>query len=658
MNVPRSHRICLCFVALGMVCVGCEKATPAAKVKQPVIASVASAESTTPPASVPASVPVKASVDSTKTAVSEVVAGESEPAPVGEKPGDEARLSEELSSVPSIANGLAADSTLSVNEEADPKTVNQDLTVSSNAAYRIWIPTTQGPLLVGLDIRVGHRTLKQAFEEKQKQIVADLTSESSDEIGWDAFLEHMANDVATFGRGAGQVSSNKKDLIKRYDRNTNQLVESDEMQKFIYRDVRFDHELRIVGTDAYRWSNRSQSKLFKAIDTDANGKLDYVEIAQSGSRLTRIVDVNSDGCISLSEAELADPLSENPWGRRRSHRQGDVAMDLSGFVNWSNLSYAMSGMFGPTPFESSGFRSSVDQGPTHSLAGDGKLAGSQGLIERLDENTDQNISSAEAKLLLEMPPAFNIQLQLGGASRSGSSVKIQPRQDLESTVTVQGNQGQSWISNESISVGVITHDVSTRQQTIPQIAFDQLDANKDGGIDETEIPEGAESEFRFDLLDQDKDGKLSYQEINMTPSPPESIWETQVRGRGAEFPSGVFAWLDSDHNMLLSEREIAATNKRLDALLNQLQPDRKMLRPADLPDTVLIQFGRGEPSEDEGRFQLQRGMFAEPSTRPDWAIQMDSNRDGDISQNEFIGTLAQFKTLDQNNDRFIGKDEL
>ena len=42
---------------------------------------------------------------------------------------------------------------------------------------------------------------------------------------------------------------------------------------------------------------------------------------------------------------------------------------------------------------------------------------------------------------------------------------------------------------------------------------------------------------------------------------------------------------------------------------------------------------------------------------PRWFQRMDRNRDGDISEREFLFDAATFKRLDQNQDRLISADE-
>jgi hypothetical protein len=44
-------------------------------------------------------------------------------------------------------------------------------------------------------------------------------------------------------------------------------------------------------------------------------------------------------------------------------------------------------------------------------------------------------------------------------------------------------------------------------------------------------------------------------------------------------------------------------------------------------------------------------------TAPDWFASMDKNRDGDLSRGEFLGTTAQFRQFDENDDELLSVAE-
>ncbi len=135
---------------------------------------------------------------------------------------------------------------------------------------------------------------------------------------------------------------------------------------------------------------------------------------------------------------------------------------------------------------------------------------------------------------------------------------------------------------------------------------------------------------------------------------PDSIWNYQLRSRAAEHPDGVFSWLDLDHDQFLSSREIGLATARLTELLG----DAPQIRPTEIPDTLFVQFGRGEPEQDATQFELRRKQKTSNAGRPAWASRMDSNADGEVSQNEFLGPVEAFEKLDGGSDQYLSAKEI
>ncbi|WP_197456083.1 EF-hand domain-containing protein [Stieleria neptunia] len=518
-----------------------------------------------------------------------------------------------------------------VRESPEVDAVEPESVAPTAAAYRLWLPTSKGPLLVDLDVWVDDQPLRDAFAEKLASVRAALEPADGGAIRWDRLLEHIAGDPATFGQTASRVDAQQQALIKRYDRDKDKSVDEQELVRFLFRDSSVPQEFRLFGTDAFRWSNRSASPLFAAIDRNRNRKLDPDEIESAGESLLRQIDLNSDQCIDFAESTRLRENEGDAWQRNRSNRQGNVAMDLSGFVNWSNLSYTMGGMLKENPVLS----------PSNP-------------VKSVDADQDEWISASEAESILTLDPALALAVRFDSSAPSASTVQTQVHTAVRANVRIEHHPGSCWIAGQSIHVGVVASDMPTAQNRIPRQVFLQLDADKNGGIDENEIPDGAKDQFPLESLDANGDGKLSFQEINQTLGQKQSIWNFQVRGRAAEHPDGVFAWLDRDHDQFLSSREIQSAPARLKALATE----NATLAANDIPDTLMIQFCRGEPDQDDARFGFSRRASLQPDQRPSWAIHMDANRDGDVSENEFLGPIDSFRELDRDGDGFLSAGEV
>lgn len=577
------------------------------------------------------------------TAKPKTVEAERAPAPQPQPTPDEPDITTELASEQQDKEAAGNQPQVEQPENPEPDVANADeIQTESPAAiepaYRLWIPTSKGPLLVGLDLLIDEVPLRESFAEKIdniRRVVVDKAEDAEDadagSVSWDDLLTHVASDAMTFGQTSTQVAGQKKNLIKQYDRNKNDRADDDELLRFLFRDAMFSSEFRLFGTDAFRWSNRSASPLFSAIDRNGDRKLDRQEIESAPQSLLREIDQNADSCISMQESDNLSQRDDNAWRASRSNRHGNVAMDLSGFVNWSNLSYAMGGMIKSNP-----------------------VLAESNPVSLVDANHDESISPDEAEAILTVAPAIRLTIRLNNSAPSAAKVEIASAPPTGLLESHPADSDCGWISDGGLQIGVLAIDTPPAQNRIPIEVFVQLDANKDSAIDESEIPDGAEQQFSLASLDENQDGKLTFTEINQSTKQSESIWNHQVRGRCAEHPDGVFAWLDTDHDQFLSSREIQSAPQRLLPLFDQADS----IESADIPDTVMIQFGRGEPSQDDQRFQFKRRPSTTAEKRPAWAIRMDANRDGDLSQQEFLGPIDVFEKMDRNADQFLSADEI
>ncbi len=500
------------------------------------------------------------------------------------------------------------------------------------APYRLLLPTTAGPLLVDLDIHVDGRPLAEVFDRRIESIAEAARGDAAD-LTWHGLFKYIEANPQPFGRSRIDAQQ-YRNMIQMYDRNRNKQPDAEEIALFLFRDSGFSGPFRMVGTNFFRQMNRSQSPLFKALDQNGNRILepDEIEIAyQSLGQLDR------NGDRRLDAAEVMTPPRGNgsindAWSNRHTSRWGDVAMDLGGFVDWSMVSY------------------SLDEAPRQGVFHAGPNA-----IDGLDRDGDETIDQDESQGILEVPADIRMQIQFDSTRSSEPQIEVVVP-DREEAVVVENTatKDRVRIASERFQLIAMVRDLRRHTDTIPQEAFAAIDANKDGGLDETEIPTGVLREYSFEDLDQDNDGKLTHRELVEGMRAVDPIWTSQVRARGAEAPDAVFTWLDRDDNGLLSTRELLGCQERL----LKLAAPTGSLRATDFPDTYLIQFGRSDPQQQEQLFALATTRVQADRPWPRWAESMDANRDGDISREEFLGQPEQFDPLDQNGDGFLSGFEL
>ncbi|MEM0926481.1 MAG: hypothetical protein AAGJ83_10625 [Planctomycetota bacterium] len=446
------------------------------------------------------------------------------------------------------------------------------------ADHQLWIPTTRGPMLLGLNVRVDGKALSDHFETcvtraLNRFIESQPKSEGAD-FEWEPLIEFVAAHPQVFGQMSVQAVDQKQDIIKRFDRDQDGRVDDPEWRSFLFRDAKSPEPIRVVGTDAFRYINRIESAVFSALDRNGDRKIDHQEARKAMASVLRQLDSNLDGC--LDDAEVLGPgdsREPDPWAARVSKRHGDVAMDLTGFVNWSDVSYTLGGM----------------------LNHDAPLPGFHP-VQMIDEESDGWISSREASSLRELSSPVVIAVDFDSQGQpSLASLGIQVDDSVKHLIRSNGSNA---FDVEGLCVVVDVRDA----------------------------------------------GNL----------PADSIWNAQIRGRIAEHPDALFAWLDSDRDGRLSSREIQAIE---DKILNQMAGE-DALRADDFPDAIVVQLIRGDPSQDEARFRFRATGALRQDNRPSWAKAMDGNEDGDLSPIEFVGPLEIFRELDADGDGFLSGDEV
>lgn len=508
----------------------------------------------------------------------------------------------------------------------DEETMEEVVAEELPPAHRLFLPTTQGLLLVDLDVRIDGKSLAETYEQRVDAIVAEARGES-DRLAWDDLLDLVQGDAERFGRNQSINKNQYKEIIRRYDQNRNRTAEGEEVAKFLFRNSGYAGPLRLVGTDYHRDLNRSESPIFHAIDSSDDGVIDDQELADAAVALLRL-DQNADSRISLDEASIEQSENDPAWNRRRSNRRGEVAMDLEGYVDWTLVPYSIDASDANEPF-------GIDNQ----------------LIAKLDGDGDGTVSVTEAKTLRTIPADLRIRVDFSEVADQPSVELVSIPDGLEAAIAKTRRGDMVSVASGNLMFLATVRDARSGQNQVPREVFDMFDANADGFLEEDEIPDAAPDEFSVEALDKDDDDKLTFEEINSGRRGAQPFWSMQVRGRAAEFPDAVFAMLDRDHNLLLSEREIADAGLRL-------RRETMPVRPADLTDVFVLQIARGDPSQDNTTFRFEHRPGKTVVEMPRWATSMDANDDGELSRREFIGTAEQFERLDANQDGFLDAPEV
>ncbi|QDT08049.1 EF hand [Rubripirellula lacrimiformis] len=451
--------------------------------------------------------------------------------------------------------------------------------------HRVWVPTTLGPLIIDLDLRINDHPIDDAMNQWVVSVLEDAAAGTGDPTSWKSLADHVQSQPMLFGDAVVRSVANLDNVHRLYDRNRNRMVEVDEATRFLFQASNFASAFRVLGTRSFRHANRDDSTLWQVIDADGNGRLDDRERVASGQVIATRLDRNGDSKISIDEARpMSAGATDQAWDRRRTHRRGDVAMDLDGYIDWSTVAYVLQRDDPTLVFHIQ-----------------------RNLKDVLDQDQNQSVSTQEAEGLLEVPADLRLAIQWDASTSEENTGTRLDAPEIHQILSGRPMESAATIHGDSPSGG-------TRS-----------------------------------LMYADDRIRVVIETVASAQAVGDSIWRWQIRGRAAEVSDVVFAWLDTNNDRSISQREQSAAADRLESVTTI----------DDLPDTIWIRLGRGDPALDDQTFSMSRPVVTEDQDqRPRWASAMDANQDGDISPVEFLGTPKQFANFDHNGDGFIGGDEI
>ncbi len=157
----------------------------------------------------------------------------------------------------------------------------------------------------------------------------------------------------------------------------------------------------------------------------------------------------------------------------------------------------------------------------------------------------------------------------------------------------------------------------------------------------------------FELADQDGDQRLSDQEFDRVWSWLTGRQNARLLAQWTIEDRPWFNLLDQDLNRRLGEMEISQAPSEL-ALLDQNGDAR--LSSEELPMVASLQLRQN----DQPLANLAAGVNSTSVTGQsgqDWFSAMDTNSDGAISRNEYLGSRQQFADHDLDRDGFVSRKE-
>lgn len=392
-------------------------------------------------------------------------------------------------------------------------------------------------------------------------------------------------------------------------------------------------------------------RLSSLVDIDQNGIVASEELLTS-ARTLRFRDLDNDESFSLSElVPFRDPRSRNsaitpevanlPYfhvtdedSRRRAAERIIKRYGTDGRI--PNQRFRLTSRASEEPVDMDGVAAFLEK-PDYHLTLDVRLsdkANSSDVIVAIDPEASTFLKVAEEKFGRKMLLIDGVRMSVvarGGASSNRTDTKGYLGQSF---VMADSDKSQSLDESEFPGIQAVL------DQTGIKAGFRELDADGDLQLTREELFGFSERELAaiasrievtveqdgktlFGLLDANEDRRLTAREFRRGPE----ILK-QYDGNG----DGLFAETELGTEYVLTIGLGRSEFGRMQGTMRQME-----MMPGDTGDAII-----------PGRDAL---------TGPEWFRRMDRNKDGDLSQREFLGTVEQFRQLDTDGDLLISASE-
>jgi Ca2+-binding EF-hand superfamily protein len=458
------------------------------------------------------------------------------------------------------------------------------------------------------------------------------------------------------------------------------------------------------------------ARLFKALDTDGDGKLTRAEFERSplntsrrgaGSKLSA-----KEAAETVPAAKLAEAL-ERVAGETLAFRQDNTARKTDDNV-FAALDTNHDGVLSEdeilaapdllllkdtddddcltidefTPPEPLQPRLVVPGAPpdrptasasTMLVDGTNPLFGPR-LIRRYDQNRDGKLSPQEINISPERFKALDTD---GDGKLSAEELKAfhKQRPDVEASIELEPPAGQSarialapgstariarpdvavfGLTGTDVALAVRSFDPVKSALADAQQQFNRLDVDQNGYLDRDELKDNIRFQRGlFEAIDTDGNDMIFWDEMEAYVRSRAEASATRCDIVLHDLGHGFFEALDRNHDGRIGLREIRAASETLRALR---KPGQTVLRATDPSRRLHLEVIRGSfqlfGTGTAGESTVPR-LTVQPRTPvgPLWFQRMDRNQDGDLTWKEFLGPRHVFEELDLNHDGLIDPEE-
>lgn len=277
-------------------------------------------------------------------------------------------------------------------------------------------------------------------------------------------------------------------------------------------------------------------------------------------------------------------------------------------------------------------------------------------LDELDSNRDGLLTSREISAMRTGRPDLSIRLDL--AEPTANALEL--IEHLPGIVITEPREGLLRIVQGEVTLtfGYRHRDPLAEAEAAAQTVFNEIDFDANGYLDRDEIEERHRfKRYLFDAMDTDKDDRVFAKEmmayVRSFAEPAASSCQMTLYDIG----SGYFQMIDSSDDGRISIRELRNVEKALNKAAGGVG---KALNPSKVRHNYRIELTRGFVSlfgaVDRPAAEAPTAILRTP-IGPSWFIANDTNDDGDLTWDEFIGPEPTFRAMDTDHDGLIDAKE-